>query len=350
MNEQSIDIATVPSTGTTSITNTNKNNNNLSSKNNPGNKNKRTRRQRRKKNENGNGDGNSDGNGDGGVDNFTSVSFSGNGNNKQHKHRQPMSDKKLSHSLSWALRHAALRISLTIREDGYVPVQEILDSTHPKLRGATLESIQNVVQTSDKQRFKLEERPKHLYYPNNDSDNDKVTTALMTTPTTTTRNDDEDDESGVIEMIEEEKILCIRANQGHSITLINPELLLKKMSPDELRLLQCIVHGTYPEAWESIQKQGGGLKKMNRTHIHFASGLPTDDGVISGMRKNCAIYIYVDASKCAADERIQFFTSDNGVILTDGIGNSGVLPVYYFSHVTDVSGKLLLDNRDAEVE
>lgn len=238
--------------------------------------------------------------------------------------RRPLSEKKLSHSLSWALRHAALDIGLTIKEDGYVPVQEILDSTHSKLRGATLETIQIVVKNCDKKRFKLAERPLRLYYPKGERD---------------------------IDPSNEKKILCIRANQGHSISVINPESLLNKLSPNELRSIPCIVHGTHPQAWESIRNERtGGLKKMNRTHIHFAIGLPADDGVISGMRKSSSVHIYIDASRCAADDRIDFYMSDNGVVLTDGIASSGVLPIDYFSYVTDSSGKILLDNRENDVK
>lgn len=245
--------------------------------------------------------------------------------NNQHRNGKPsgagkaITEEKVSRALSWALRHAALQIGLTIREDGYVPVQEILDSTHPKLRGATLENIQKCVENSDKKRFKLEERPLYLFDP---------------------REPKETDPSKA------KTILCIRANQGHSIKIINPESLLNKLLRDELLSLPCIVHGTYPQAWESIKSdQTGGLKKMNRTHIHFATGLPADDGVISGMRKTCSIYIYLNATKCASDNSVDFYISDNGVVLTDGIRGSGVLPIDFFSHVTDSSGKILLDNR-----
>ena len=249
------------------------------------------------------------------VDDPSRVNAAGKGASRRNR---PMSEKQLSHSLSWALRHAALNIGLTIREDGFVPVKEILDSTHPKLRGATLEKIRAVVEKSDKKRFKLEERPMHIYYPQKEGEENET-----------------------------RKILCIRANQGHSITLINPELLLEKLKPSEVRSLPCIVHRTYLKAWESIQKEHvGGLKKMNRTHIHFAVGLPTDDGVISGMRKNCTVYIFLDKLKCAADDRLEFYRSDNGVILTDGVKSSGVLPIEYFSHVTDSSGRILLENRE----
>jgi 2'-phosphotransferase len=96
------------------------------------------------------------------------------------------------------------------------------------------------------------------------------------------------------------------------------------------------------EAWESIV--GQGLKRMQRNHIHFASGLPGKDGVISGMRKSCQVYIYLNAKKCAEDG-IVFFRSDNGVLLTAGINDSGTLPVCYFFYVTDVHGTVLLDQR-----
>ena len=33
---------------------------------------------------------------------------------------------------------------------------------------------------------------------------------------------------------------------------------------------------------------------MNRTHIHFAPDLPKSSGVISGMRSDCEIAIYIN--------------------------------------------------------
>jgi 2'-phosphotransferase len=231
-----------------------------------------------------------------------------NKNNSNNKNKE-LSGKKLSHALSWALRHQAHAIGLTIAPDGYVPVQEILDSSHPKLQGISLEAIEPVVHSNDKQRFKLEQRPRHIYSGGTD---DGTT------------------------------ILCIRANQGHSIKTIDPNLLFTKLSSEELNALPCIVHGTYYEPWKVISQQG--LKKMNRTHIHFASGMPKDDGVISGMRLSCTVYVFVNAVKCT-DDSIYFFQSDNGVILTAGLENQGSLPPEYFSHVTDESGNILLDNR-----
>ena len=102
--------------------------------------------------------------------------------------------------------------------------------------------------------------------------------------------------------------------------------------------LPCIVHGTNNEAWASIAKEG--LSKRNRTHIHFATGLPTDGSVISGMRKSCSVYIYVDPARCCQDG-LEFFRSENGVVLTAGV--AGILAPKYFLKVTDSQGKLLQD-------
>lgn len=232
--------------------------------------------------------------------------------------------RKLSHSLSWALRHAGPELQLTMTPDGFCPVQEILECSHPKLKGCwSLQDIQQVVETNDKQRFQLELRPARDYRR----------------PTT-------DGAVNGASMASEENILCIRANQGHSIKGIDPNLLLRRLSPEELAELPMIVHGTYSEPWKTIQQQG--LSKMKRNHIHFASGVPNEgNAVISGMRRSCTVIIYLDAAKCAQDG-IEFFTSDNGVILTAGLENKGILPVIYFSHVTDSEGNILLDQRMKE--
>ena len=239
--------------------------------------------------------------------------------------------KKLSHALSWALRHQALNIGLTITSDGYVPVQEIMNSKHSKLKSCnpTLESIRDCVETSDKKRYKLEYRPRHLYYKENDGH------------AVSSKNSND----GYKLQEQETTILCIRANQGHSISIIDPNLLLTKLSSECLKKdFPCIVHGTYAEPWKLISQQG--LKKMNRTHIHFAPGLQERGEVISGMRHSSTIHIFLDVEKCAKDDRVEFYLSDNGVILTAGIHNQGTLPPEFFSYVTDVtSGTVLLDNR-----
>ncbi|CAN0109768.1 unnamed protein product, partial [Hapterophycus canaliculatus] len=99
----------------------------------------------------------------------------------------------------------------------------------------------------------------------------------------------------------------IRANQGHSVKgVVDEEQLLTRIE-DAADVPVC-VHGTDRRSWLSIRKEG--LKCMKRTHIHFAPGLPGDTGVISGMRKSCKVFIYVDVAAAMSDG-VPFFRSSN---------------------------------------
>ena len=226
--------------------------------------------------------------------------------------------RKISHALTWVLRHHALELGLPVTKDGYVPVKLLMQHSHPRLRALqlTLEGIEHVVATNEKQRFKLEGKTV------TDFDMGSANATLLPP---------------------EPVFLCIRANQGHSIPGIDAHALLQPLTSDELAEIPTIVHGTFHEAWSAIQKSGG-LSKMGRNHIHFAHGLLGQDGVISGMRKSCQVFIYINASKCAQDG-IKFFRSDNGVLLTAGLEDEGILPMEYISYVTDKKGDLLLDQR-----
>ncbi|MEQ2211537.1 tRNA 2'-phosphotransferase 1 [Xenoophorus captivus] len=91
------------------------------------------------------------------------------------------------------------------------------------------------------------------------------------------------------------------------------------------------VHGSYLRSWPSIQQQG--LSRMKRTHIHLACGLPGEDGVISGMRKNCDLAVFIDVPRALADG-IEFFWSENGVLLTAGDAEGKLLPKYFTRALT----------------
>ncbi|KAJ2417547.1 hypothetical protein GGF41_005381 [Coemansia sp. RSA 2531] len=71
---------------------------------------------------------------------------------------------------------------------------------------------------------------------------------------------------------------------------------------------------------------------MTRTHIHFAKGLPSDEGIISGMRKTANAYIYIDIEQAVSDG-IEFYESENGVILSTGLDDSGIIPAKYFERI-----------------
>ena len=78
---------------------------------------------------------------------------------------------------------------------------------------------------------------------------------------------------------------------------------------------------------------------MARNHIHFAPGMPSSNGVISGMRSSCQIVIYVNTILAMSDG-IKFYRSSNGVILSPG-DESGFLSKRYFEKVADINGQLL---------
>jgi len=189
---------------------------------------------------------------------------------------------RISKSLSYILRHGAVKENIYMRPDGYVRIRDLLAS--PRFNTVSFEDIQQVVRDNEKQRFTLQ--------------------------------------------IEEGE-WWIKANQGHSLEVV--ELELETINdPGEIPVL---IHGTSLRAWESIQKTG--LSKMSRQHIHMATGLPGDNKVISGMRKSSEVFIFIDAKKAMADG-IVFLRSPNGVILTSG--KDGQLPKEYFTDVRSDSG------------
>jgi len=121
----------------------------------------------------------------------------------------------------------------------------------------------------------------------------------------------------------------VRANQGHTISGIDPDQLLTRLSRDAIPP-DCI-HGTTLKAWEAIQHMG--LCRMERNHVHFAQGLPGASGVISGMRASSEVLIHLDVAK-AMDMGCFFFVSQNGVLLSPGLGEQGIIPPECFSKVT----------------
>lgn len=196
-------------------------------------------------------------------------------------------DVKLSKKLSWVLRHGAVDEGLDVDDAGFVSVAKLLSLK--SFRGCTLQDLQRIVKENDKQRFTLVE--------------------------------------------DDDRTFRIRASQGHSgavASRINVESLLQRLSSDDLAPDFVCVHGTDLRAWKSIATQG--LSKMGRQMIHCASGLPHEHGVISGMRRSCKVLIYIDIHS-AINDGIAFFRSENDVLLTPGMGESGNIPVRYFKRV-----------------
>lgn len=129
----------------------------------------------------------------------------------------------------------------------------------------------------------------------------------------------------------------IRATQGHSIKTVDASSFLEPLSlSDESKLPDTVVHGTFHATWPLILSSGG-LRCMGRNHVHFATGpslesvlavhhedaaqtksKPDESRVISGMRGDAQVLIYIDVRKALA-AGVPFWRSENGVILSEGI-------------------------------
>jgi len=72
---------------------------------------------------------------------------------------------------------------------------------------------------------------------------------------------------------------------------------------------------------------------MSRNHVHLAADLPGEGGVISGMRASCELVVYVDVRAAVLEGGLNFYTSSNGVVLTPGLGEHGILSLDYVTKV-----------------
>jgi 2'-phosphotransferase len=175
----------------------------------------------------------------------------------------------ISRFLSYKLRHDP---TVSRDEEGFVLLDKL------GLENVSLDTIKEIVKTSNKSRFTLKEVDGQFY---------------------------------------------IRANQGHSKEIgdqLNDSKVLTKIAEP----IDGIFHGTYIEHLESIEEKG--LSRMARKHIHLAKSKDAK----SGKRQDCTVIIYVDMKSAMADG-IKFYESENGVILTEGI--NGILSTKYFSKI-----------------
>lgn len=110
----------------------------------------------------------------------------------------------------------------------------------------------------------------------------------------------------------------IRAVQGHSVQLHSP--LVYPLTPHEIATISPI-HMTTPSAWELI-KADGLLRKMGRTHIHFA---PATSPHLLRWKGNGLQKVRLCLNLQAAALHHNFFMAHNGVILCEG-----PIPLCYF--------------------
>ena len=219
---------------------------------------------------------------------------------KSHYKKNEDPDVQISKALTYYLRHGAEKEGLSIRADGFVLVDALLAKPNLQSKNLSYSKLKQIVDTNDKKRFELQE--------------------IL------------DTENNISQ-------LYIRATQGHTMKSVEDDLLLTKI--EDSTTYPIIVHGTYNKFWKSIKSQG--LKTMTRNHVHLAPGYPGEKEVISGMRKNCDLFIQLDMEKAMADGMV-FYLSKNNVILTSGFDK--VIHPKYFKLVKDIYNKVLFENND----
>ncbi len=164
---------------------------------------------------------------------------------------------KISKFLSMLLRHKPEEIALSLDENGWADINDIVDKS--KEIELSVDKIIYVIETSDKKRFQLS-----------------------------------DDRSK------------IRANQGHSIPV---NLDLKEKEPPEI-----LYHGTATRFIKNIRKHG--LTSQKRNHVHLSNSIETAMEV--GKRYGEPILLKVHAQKMYK-QGMKFYLSENGVWLTNNV-------------------------------
>jgi len=165
----------------------------------------------------------------------------------------------VSKFLSLVLRHEPQRIGIELDAAGWTPVDALLRKASAAGRPLTRDLLDEVVASSDKQRF--------AFSPDG---------------------------------------LRIRANQGHSVEV---ELDLPAVRPPDM-----LFHGTASRFLPAILREG--LDRRSRHHVHLTQNRQT--AVSVGQRYGEAVVLSIDAKAMFAQGH-EFRCSANGVWLTDGV-------------------------------
>ena len=163
------------------------------------------------------------------------------------------SNKKISETLSYILRHKPEKFDIVLDKNGWAKVEDILDRLE-----TDQETLDEVVETNDKKRFAY--------------------------------NDDK---------------TSIRASQGHTIDV---DVELKKVVPPFK-----LYHGTKKQFVDDILKNG--LKPMRRNHVHLSPDIETATNV-AGRRGGDDVILEISARHIHTD-KVDVYISENGVYLVE---------------------------------
>lgn len=171
-------------------------------------------------------------------------------------------DRKLittSKFLSLVLRHHPETIGISLDEQGWVEIDDLLTAANRSGRKLTRSLLEHVVRANDKQRFAIS------------SDGSRI-----------------------------------RANQGHSIEV---DLGLQPTQPPEL-----LYHGTVARFLDSIR--ASGLDRGSRQYVHLSPDVETARRV--GQRRGRPVILVVKSGRMWQDGHA-FYLAENGVWLTDAV-------------------------------
>ena len=166
---------------------------------------------------------------------------------------------EISKFLSYILRHNPEYIGITLDQEGWANIHEIVNKSEMDLN---YNFIKEVVKTNKKRRFSI----------SNDG-------------------------------------LYIRANQGHSI---NVNLGLEPKCPPDI-----LYHGTAERFLKPIQREG--LKSGQRQYVQLSTDIDTATAV--GKRHGKPVILEIN-SVAMHQQGHEFFLSDNGVWLTMHVPNN----------------------------
>jgi putative RNA 2'-phosphotransferase len=168
---------------------------------------------------------------------------------------------RLSRTISYALRHNPADFGLTLDDEGWVPVQDLLAALrrrHSEWRNIQITDLVQVMTQSEKQRFEMRDSK-------------------------------------------------IRAFYGHSVTL--------KMQHEPAMPPALLYHGTTPQAAKISRMEG--LKPMRRQYVHLSADEETARQVAL-RHTHRPVILYIDAFT-ASRQGIAFYLGNDRVWLADHI-------------------------------
>lgn len=166
---------------------------------------------------------------------------------------------RISKFLSYVLRHKPDAIGVELDEAGWIDIDLLLEECAAHGTAISRVQLDEVVATSDKQRFAISDDGRR-----------------------------------------------IRASQGHSVEVA---LAYESCTPPDV-----LFHGTVERVLPAIR--AGGLRKMQRHHVHLSVDEETASMV--GQRRGRPVILRIDARRMHVDGH-RFFISANGVWLTEKV-------------------------------